>query len=88
MSTIQDADEARRLAVQIVSDIALYNPVKVREGIAKDVLFDVLAGELEEGRVFYENRVSPDLARRTNFFNFAICDILVKPNANIKSKIW
>ena len=88
MTEIFDADEARRLANQIVSDIALYNPVKVREGIAKDLLFDLLHDELDEGRGFYEKRVSPDLARRTNFFNLAVCDILVKPNANIKSKLW
>lgn len=88
MGTIHDAEEARALANQIVSDIALYNPVKVKEGIAKDILFALLSEELSEGRAFYAKKVNPDLVSGSNFFNFAIADILVKPNANLKSKLW
>ena len=88
MRLIRSAEEARELALQIVSDIALYNAGKVKEGILKDTLFDLLSDELEAGRLFYEEKVDPGIARRTNFFNFAIADILVKPNANLKSRLW
>ena len=88
MKVIRSAEEARELALQIVSDIALYNAGKVKEGILKDTLFDLLADELEEGRLFYEEKVSPDITRRTNFFSFAVADLLVKPNANLKSRLW
>jgi hypothetical protein len=88
VKAIQSAEEARNLAVRIVSDIALYSANKVKEGILKDTLFDVLKDELEEGRTFYEQNVPPELLRRTNYFNWAVADILVKPNANLKSRLW
>jgi hypothetical protein len=88
MKSIQTEGEARDLAVRIVSDIALYSATKVKEGILKDALFDVLKDELDEGRLFYEQNVPPELLRRTNFFNWAVADILVRPNANLKSRLW
>jgi hypothetical protein len=88
MKVIRSTQEARELAVQIVADIALYNAGKVKEGILKDTLFDLLRDELDEGRQFYEEKVAPEVTRRTNFFNFAVADILVKPNANLKSRLW
>ncbi len=51
---------AFRLARAIVSDIALYNQEKVKEGIKNDSVFEVLQEELAEGREHFYGRVSPD----------------------------
>lgn len=88
MGVIKDPEVARRIARAVVSDIALYNAKKVEEGIAKDTLFDLLKGEIEEGRNYYMSRVDPELARSANYFNEALVDVLVKPTGRIPSKAW
>jgi len=80
--------KAIRLARAIASDILLYNEQKVVHGIEQDNLFDVLRDEIEEGRELFKSRVSPELFSRTNFFDRAIVDVVIKPKANVKSKIW
>ncbi len=85
---IDTPEAAARLARTIVSDIALYNQDKILDGIKNDNIFDVLAGELQEGEQLYESRVNPDLANSTNFFNKAIVDILIKRSGDIESDIW
>lgn len=85
---INTPEAAARLARTIVSDIALYNKDKIQEGIKEDSLFEVLTGELDEGEKYYRTRVDPELAGKTNFFNRAIVDILIKRNGDIESHIW
>ena len=62
----------------IVSDIALYNPEKVKEGITNDNIFDLLAEELTEGRDHFHTRVSPDMPNRDNLFDRAVVDVMIK----------
>lgn len=88
MGVVKDPDVARRIARAVVSDIALYNAKKVEEGIAGDNLFDLLKSEIEEGRNYYLSRVDPEVVKNTNFFNFALVDLLVKPWGRIPSKAW
>lgn len=88
MGVVKDLDVARRIARAVVSDIALYNAKKVEEGIVNDTLFDLLMEEIEEGRTYYLSRIDPEIARSTNFFNFALVDVLVKPTGRIPSKVW
>ncbi len=88
MAQIDTNEAAMRLARAIASDIAAYNEGKVIEGIENDTLFDVIAGEIEEGRHLYKSRVTPQLFETTNFYERAIVDVLVKGKAHIKSKIW
>lgn len=88
MRMIKNADEARRLARTILSDILLYNQQKVKEGIEKDTLFEVLADELAEGKKYYESMVDEDVRQATNFFNEAVADVLLKQGGKIKSEIW
>ena len=59
-----------------------------RPGIEQDNFFDALADELEEGRELYRSRVSPDLYGRTNFYDRAIVDVILKSKGHVKSKIW
>lgn len=88
MRLIQKPDEAKRLARTILSDIVLYNQAKVKEGIEKDTLFDVLTEELAEGKKYYETMVDAELRGTTNFFNEAVVDILIKQGGKIQSEIW
>ncbi len=77
-----------RLARAICSDVSLYNEEKVVRGIEQDKFFDLLREELEEGRELYRSRVSPDLYSRTNFYDRAIIDVILKSKAHVKSRIW
>ena len=53
----QEYAEARRLARLILSDIVIYHPAKVDQGIRDNNFFDLLHDEIEEGRQYYESRV-------------------------------
>jgi len=88
MAVVTDQDVARRIARAVVSDIALYNVKKVEEGIRNDSLFDILKNEIEEGRSYYVSRVDQKLVEKTNLFNQALIDVLVKPTGRIPSKVW
>jgi hypothetical protein len=88
MKLITNQDQAKRLARTILSDILLYNPAKVKEGIERDSLFDVLSDELAEGRKYYESMVDPSLRNDSNFFNEAVIDVLLKQGGKHKSDIW
>ena len=79
---------AFRLARAIVSDIALYNQEKVKDGIKNDSVFDVLSEELEEGREHFYGRVSPDLDDRDHLYARAIVDVMIKQAGKIESSIW
>jgi len=88
MRMINKPEEAKRLARTIISDIVMYNQQKVKEGIEKDSLFDVLTDELAEGKKYYESMVEEEIRQSTNFFSEALVDVLLKQNAKIKSEIW
>ena len=66
---IIDTTAARRCARAIASDILLYNPEKVVEGIEQDSIFDVLKEEIEEGREYFHA-----LAAVSEKYNSAHCD--------------
>lgn len=86
--TDEERMKAMRLARAIASDISLYNEAKIVQGIEQDTLFDVLKDEIEEGRELFKSRVSSEIFTRTNFFDRAICDVVIKPKGHVKSKIW
>jgi len=88
MRMISTNDEAKRLARTILSDILLYNQAKVKEGIERDSLFDVLSEELAEGKKYYESMVEANLRQSTNFFSEAVIDVLLKQGGKHKSDIW
>lgn len=88
MKLIDSPEAANRLARAIVSDIRVYNEEKVRAGIERDSVFDLLAEEIEEGRKHYQSRVSGELSARMSFFNQAIVDVLIYQSRRIRSKIW
>ena len=86
--TDEEKTKAMRLARAIASDISLYNEQKIIRGIEQDNLFETLKDEIEEGRELFKSRVSKEIFTRTNFFDRAIVDIVIKPKGHVKSKIW
>ncbi|HEX2483678.1 MAG TPA: hypothetical protein VHQ66_00160 [Myxococcota bacterium] len=88
MERIADPARANRLARAILSDVMLYNADKVRAGIEADDVFERLRPELEEARAFYEERVEPDVAKRTNAWGRALVDVLVYRSRWVRSRIW
>jgi hypothetical protein len=85
---VDNPNLAFRLARAIVSDIALYNQEKVREGIRNDTLFEILKDELHEGREHFYGRVSPELANRDHLYDRAIVDVMIRQAGKIDSPIW
>lgn len=87
MSLIENPDLARRAARAIVSDVAIYNREKVEEGIKKDSIFDIMSAEIDEGRIHFNERVSPEIAA-SNIYDIAVVDVLIKRAGKIESEIW
>jgi hypothetical protein len=88
MSRITDPRRAERLARAILSDVMLYNTERVSAGIQADDLFDRMRPELDEARAFFESRVDPEVAAKTNAFDRALVDVLVFRSGRIRSRIW
>ncbi len=81
-------DEARRIARVIASDILLYNKKKVREGLVKDSLFDVLADEIAEGKRYFLSRIDESLGEAEYYFNEALVEYLLVKNEDCEKIPW
>jgi len=88
MPLIETPEQAIRLARAICSDVSLYNEEKVVRGIEQDNFFDALRDELEEGRELYRSRISADLYARSNYYDRAIVDVILRSKRHVRSKIW
>jgi hypothetical protein len=88
MALIEAPEQAIRLARAICSDVSLYNEEKIVRSIERDDFFDALREELEEGRQLYRSRVSPELFARTNYYDRAIVDVILRSKGHVKSRIW
>jgi uncharacterized hydantoinase/oxoprolinase family protein len=88
MALIEAPEQAMRLARAICSDISLYNEEKIVKSIEQDNFFDALRDELAEGREHYRSRVAAELFSRTNFYDRAIVDVILKSKARVRSRIW
>jgi hypothetical protein len=85
---ITDCEEARKLAVSIIGDVAFYNREKIRLALKNDTLFEMLKPELDEARDMYSGRVDEELEQKYNLFNRAVVDIIIKSFANEETTIW
>jgi predicted Zn finger-like uncharacterized protein len=70
--------KARRLARIIVSDIVLYNQVKVEEGIRNGTFYELLADDIKEGRALYIRRISEEIRRVTSYLEDAFEELIAK----------
>lgn len=88
MSLIDDPERATRLARAIVSDVGLYNRDAVREGLARDDLFERLDKEIQRARAYWAERVTPRLSRDSAIFEHALVDVLVYRSRGLASRPW
>jgi hypothetical protein len=84
---IDKQDRARQLARAIASDLTLYHEAKIVEGIQKDILFEIMKDEIEEGRALFKSRVTPEIYG-LNLYERALVDVMLKSKGHLKSKIW
>lgn len=75
-SSEEATEKARRLARIIASDIALYNQELVEEGIRTGRFYELLAGEIEEGKRLFAVRVAPELRRQEDFLQTAFTALI------------
>ena len=87
MALIDRMERARQLARAIASDLTLYHEQKIIQGVEDDDLFEVMAGEIEEGRTLFKSRVTPEIYA-TGLYERAIVDVMIKSKGQVKSKIW
>ncbi|HEY3359458.1 MAG TPA: hypothetical protein VGQ83_39775 [Polyangia bacterium] len=84
---IDRPERARQLARAIASDLTLYHEQKIVQGIEEDSLFDLMQGEIEEGRALFKSRVTPEIFG-LNIYDRAIVDVMIKSKGHIRSRIW
>jgi hypothetical protein len=84
---IDKPDRARQLARAIASDLSLYHEQKIVQGIEHDNLFESLTEEIKEGRELFKSRVTDEIFK-TNIYDRALIDVLIKGKGHIKSKMW
>ena len=88
MATTEEFEKARRLARAIASDISIYYGEKIQKGLENDILFDEIAGELQEGVNLFQQKVSHELVNNTNIFERAIIDIIIASRSHIRTRIF
>jgi hypothetical protein len=87
MALIDKPERARQLARAIASDLSLYHEKKLVDGIEKDTVFEIMRDEIEEGRVLYKSRVTPEIFG-LGLYDRALVDMLLKNRGHVKSRIW
>lgn len=70
--------KAKRLARIIVSDIVLYNQAQVEEGIRNGTFFQLLEGDIQEGRAHYEQRIPEEIRQGTSYLEAAFEELIAK----------
>lgn len=74
-------DEARRFARLLVSEIKLYNESKVEQGRKSRDLYERLKDDIDRSRQMYDERISEDVRKSSNYFYDELVRILADGNA-------
>jgi hypothetical protein len=69
-------DEARRFARLLVSEIKLYNESKVEQGRKNNDLYERLKEDIDRSRQMYDERISDDVRKVSNYFYDELVRIL------------
>jgi hypothetical protein len=69
-------DEARRFARLLVSEIKLYNEAKVDQGRKNNDLYERLKEDIDRSRQMYDERISDDVRKVSNYFYDELVRIL------------
>jgi hypothetical protein len=74
-------DEARRFARLLVSEIKLYNEGKVEQGRKNKDLYERLKEDIDRSRQMYDERISDDVRKQSNYFYDELVRILADGDA-------
>lgn len=74
-------DEARRFARLLVSEIKLYNESKVDQGRKNNDLYERLKEDIDRSRQMYDERISDDVRKVSNYFYDELVRILADGRA-------
>ena len=75
------AEDARRLARLLISEIKLYNEKKVEEGKAAGDVYERLKDDIERSRQVYIERVPENVRREADYFHEELIRILADGRA-------
>src|SRR5687768_13828399 len=75
-------DEARRFARLLVSEIKLYNEAKVEQGRRNRDLYERLKEDIDRSRQMYDERISDDVRKVSNYFYDELVRILADGKAD------
>ena len=75
-------DEARRFARLLVSEIKLYNESKVEQGRKNSDLYERLKEDIDRSRQMYDERISDDVRKVSNYFYDELVRILADGRAD------
>jgi len=75
-------DEARRFARLLVSEIKLYNEAKVEQGRKNRDLYERLKEDIDRSRQMYDERITEDVRKRSNYFYDELVRILADADAS------
>jgi hypothetical protein len=70
--------DARRFARLLVSEIKLYNELKVNEGRERGDLYERLRDTIDRSRQMYDKRVHPSVAPRYDYFHHELVNTLAE----------
>ena len=74
-------DEARRFARLLVSEIKLYNESKVEQGRKNRDLYERLKEDIDRSRQMYDERITDDVRKASNYFYDELVRILADGRA-------
>ena len=74
-------DEARRFARLLVSEIKLYNESKVEQGRRNNDLYERLKEDIDRSRQMYDERITDDVRKVSNYFYDELVRILADGRA-------
>jgi len=76
-------EKAKRLAKLIVGDILLYNADKIPDAVRSGTFFDVMKGDIKDGREFFEEKVPEAIRAQRDY----IQELLDETLANKKKEL-
>jgi response regulator RpfG family c-di-GMP phosphodiesterase len=76
-------NKARRLARIIVTDIALYNQKKVEEGVRNGTFYELFEEELNDGRLYFNRRVTEQVREGTRYLDDALEDFIFQKKSDL-----
>lgn len=71
-------EKARRLAKLIVGDILLYNAERIADAVKSGTFFEVMKGDIKDGRDFYDEKVPEDVRREHDYIQEVLEEVLAK----------